>query len=702
MMKSFLFFFFLCFTFLGSCQKKTSIPAEQKYTNALIKESSPYLLQHAHNPVAWQAWDTTPLTQAKKENKLMIVSIGYAACHWCHVMEHESFEDPKVAEVMNTNFIPIKVDREERPDVDEVYMTAIQLMTGSGGWPLNVITLPDGRPIWGGTYFPKGDWVEALQQIATLYQKDPERLIAYADKLEQGIKTTSLIKTNPEAINYTPKFVAQAVDIWSTHFDHKKGGTQHVPKFMMPANYNFLLRYAHQTKDDQLMQYVLQTLDQISFGGVYDHLGGGFSRYSTDNKWHIPHFEKMLYDNAQLVSLYAKAYQITKKPWYKEVVYQTLDFVAKDLTTSEGAFYSSLDADSMTADEKLEEGAFYVWTKKELKKILQDEYELFSLYYNVNGYGFWEHDRYVLIRKQKDLDFRKAHALTIPQLQHKKQHWQHVLLIARAKRATPRLDDKTLTSWNALMAKGYIDAYKAFGEDRFLQAALRNATFIKNHQLKEGTLFHNYKNGKSTINGYLEDYATVIDAYIELYQVTLDLDWLQLANTLTQYTITHFYNPSQQLFYFTSSLDAPLVTRTIAYRDNVIPASNSIMAKNMFLLYHYTANTAYLEMSQQMLHTIQPKIASYPSGYGNWLDLMLNFSHDFYEVAILGSTAHSKVKEFNSYYIPNVLLAGSNTPSNEPLLDERFVSNETLYYVCVNNSCKYPQKKIKKVLDILK
>lgn len=686
-----------------TCTSQNKPPMEQHaYTNDLIHETSPYLLQHAHNPINWKPWGEEALQEAKKENKLIIVSIGYAACHWCHVMEHESFEDPKIAEIMNANYVNIKVDREERPDIDQVYMSAVQLMTGSGGWPLNMVVLPDGRPVWGGTYFPKGNWVDALKQIVNLYEKQPDKLIEYAEKLEQGIKAIDLIEVNTSAINFDKEFIAASVKEWSSHFDHQKGGTKRVPKFMMPNNYHFLLRYAYQTKDETLLKFVKNTLTKMSYGGVYDHVGGGFARYSTDGKWHVPHFEKMLYDNAQLVSLYSDAFLVTKDSWFKDVVYETLDFVARELTNKEGAFYSSLDADSNTLDGELEEGAFYVWTKEELKKIVPDhDYPLFTDYYNINSYGFWEKGNYVLIRKDAHQKFCSDHNIDSEVLIKKIAQWKQILLHEREKRSRPRLDDKTLTSWNALMLKGYLDAYRVFGEKRFLDAAIKNANFIKTTQLKKDTsLFHNYKNGKSTINGYLEDYALVIEAFIALYQNTFDPEWLKISEQLTQYTLQHFFDENKNIFYFTSDLDPKLITRTIEYSDNVIPASNSIMAKNLFLLSHYFDRSNYKEISEQMLHNIKPQIKSYASGYSNWLDVMLNFSFDFYELVIIGKEAKIKLKEVDQTYIPNKLIAGGISDSDSALLKNRFVKDKTLFYLCVNNSCKYPVEEFKDVLPL--
>lgn len=688
---------------LLNCNSQSSKEMTHKYTNNLINETSPYLLQHAHNPVNWNAWNKKTLSEAVKENKLMLISVGYSACHWCHVMEHESFEDSLVAQVMNSNFINIKVDREERPDVDQVYMSAVQLMTGSGGWPMNVIALPDGRPVWGGTYFKKEQWISALTQISTLYKEDPKKLYEYADKLEHGIKSMDVVHLNTDEPVFKKAFIDDAVKIWSKQFDNTDGGLSRAPKFMMPNNYHFLLRYAYQTNNQNLADFVNLTLKKMAYGGVYDQIGGGFSRYSVDTKWHVPHFEKMLYDNGQLVSLYADAYLISKNELYKDIVTQTLQYIKREMTTENGAFYSSLDADSNSPEGKLEEGAFYVWQKDELKKILKNDYDIFSDYYNINNYGHWEHDNYVLIRKEDDAVILKKYDLTEESLAKKKKSWEDILLSIRDNRPKPRLDDKTLTSWNAIMLKGYVDAYRVFENKDYLDAAIKNASFIINYQLREdGGLNHNFKNGKSTINGYLEDYATTIDAFMALYENTLDEKWLITARNLANYTFDHFYDDRSKMFFFTSNNDQSLVSRSIEYRDNVIPASNSIMAKNLFKLSHYFDNEHFRKTAVTMLNNVKPEIQDYASGYSNWLDLMLNYTQPYYEVVIVGTNAKQKIAALNQTYIPNKLIAGSTSENALPLLENRFNPTETLIYVCVNSACKLPVTKIDDAIKLLK
>ncbi len=470
----------------------------------------------------------------------------------------------------------------------------------------------------------------------------------------------------------------------------------------MPNNYEFLLRQAVEKKDTELLNFVTLTLDKMAYGGLYDQIGGGFARYSTDEKWHVPHFEKMLYDNAQLVSLYSNAYLVNPKPLYKEVVEETLDFIAREMTNEEGGFYSSLDADSKDENGKLEEGAFYVFTSEELQKLLKDDFEIFKEYYNVNSYGKWENNHYVLIRKKTDEEIEKEFRISSETLREKKESWKNTLLAYRNKRPKPRLDDKTLTSWNAMMLKGYVDAYKTFSKKEYLDAALKNAVFISEKQLqKNGALFHNYKNGKSSINGFLEDYAFTIEAFIDLYQVTLDEKWLNLSKKMADYAKSNFFDAEKHMFYFTSKEDAAILTRNFEYRDNVIPASNSVMAKNLFVLSKYFEETGFDEIAHQMLKNVSEEIEQYPSGFSNWLDLLSNFQNDFYEVVIVGKDVSEKVKEFNKHYLPNIIIAGSKVENSGPLFENRYVPDATLIYVCVNNACKLPVEDTKIAIESL-
>ncbi|WP_460189634.1 thioredoxin domain-containing protein [Urechidicola sp. KH5] len=688
---------------LSSCSKTNQDMGNHKYTNDLINETSPYLLQHAHNPVDWKPWNKETLELAKKENKLIIISVGYAACHWCHVMEEESFENDSVAKIMNENFINIKVDREERPDIDQVYMNAVQLMTGSGGWPLNCITLPDGRPIWGGTYFPTDKWVSALSQLSDLYKNDPDKAIEYAEKLTEGVQKSELITLNTNEAIFETDSIHNAVVKWEQYMDTYMGGTQGAPKFPMPTNAHFLLRYGVQGANEDALNFANFTLTKMAYGGIYDQVGGGFSRYSVDAKWHVPHFEKMLYDNAQLVSLYSDAYLVTKDPLYKEIVEETLAFVERELTNNEGAFYSSLDADSTTPEGELEEGAFYIWTESKLQTLLPTEYNLLSDYYNINEYGHWEHHNYVLIRTKSDEEFASKHNLTVDEVKAKVATWKKVLFQAREERDRPRLDNKTLTSWNGLMLKGYIDAYRVFENEAYLETALTNARFLVANQLREdGGLNHSYKDGKSSINGYLEDYAAVIDAFISMYEVTLDEQWLKTAKQLADYSFDHFFDDQSGMFFFTSDEDDSLIARKMEVTDNVIPASNSIMARNLAKLSHYFNSKHYLKTSKQMLINVQNDILKFPTSHSNWLQLMADYSSHYYEIAIAGKDAQTKLKEVNKSYIPNKLIAGSVGESSIPLMQGRYNEADTFVYICVDGACRLPEKEVNKALQQVK
>ncbi len=666
--------------------------------NKLHLQSSPYLLQHANNPINWNAWNTKTLSLAKEKNKLIVVSVGYSACHWCHVMEHESFEDLEVAKIMNQHFVSIKVDREERPDIDAVYMKAIQIMNNQGGWPMNVVCLPDGRPIWGGTYFRKNDWINSLEQLQELFRENPEKMMDYADKLHAGIKSIGIVQnTNPE--NEIPQdILSPLIEKWKRSFDQEFGGMARAPKFMMPNNYEFLLRYAYQKKDAELLEFVNLTLTKMAFGGLFDTVDGGFSRYSVDMKWHVPHFEKMLYDNAQLIVLYANAYKLINDNLYKIVIEKTLNFVEKEWLTDFGGFYSALDADSANNENHLEEGAFYVWTKLELKHLLNNDFDLFAQVFNINEFGFWENGNYVLIQN-KDLEtIAFENKITFAELENKKSEWEHLLYSKREKRAKPRLDDKCLTSWNALMLTGFASAFKALGTEKYLKIALKNANFINdNLWSKDGSLFHSFKNDKATINGYLEDYCFVIEAFINLYEVTLDENWLIKSKQLMDYCFDYFYDIDSSFFRFTSTLDEQLIATHFEIEDNVISASNSVMAHNLFKLSIYFENQYYETICMKMLHHVIPTI-DYPSAYANWLNVFMNFDKINKELAIVGENAVADAKKFHKNYVPNVVLAGADKNSDLPFLRNRFMENKDLYYLCENKTCGLPFNNFNEVL----
>ncbi|MFN2380643.1 MAG: thioredoxin domain-containing protein [Bacteroidales bacterium] len=664
------------------------------YTNALISESSPYLLEHAHNPVNWYPWGEEALEKAKKENKLIIISIGYSSCHWCHVMMHENFEDTTVARVMNENYIAIKVDREERPDIDQVYMHAVQLLTGSGGWPLNVIALPDGRPIYGGTYFSKENWLKVLNLVSEYANKNPDKTEEQAEALTNGVKSVELINITKENIPFNADDLKTIYNNWKGRFDHINGGYAGAPKFPLPVGYQFLLHYNYLTGDQTALNAVTTTLDKMADGGIYDQIGGGFARYSTDAYWRVPHFEKMLYDNAQLVSLYSTAYQITKDSRYKNIVYGTLDFVERELTSKEGGFYSSLDADS-----EGEEGKFYVWTKEEIRRIPGNDAGIISDYFSITDKGNWEKGKNILYKSISDKKIAEKYKITETELAEKISSAEELMFKERSKRVYPATDDKILTGWNALMLKGYIDAYRVFNEQKFLDAALKNAEFIL-HRLKttDGKLFRNYKNGKASVNAFLDDYALTIDAFISLYQITFDEKWLDKAQSLTDYTLKHFYDSESGMFYYTSDLDPALIARKMEIIDNVIPSANSVIAKDLFILGSYFSIDEYINKSGKMINNVRKDALRGGANYANWDILMTWFVKQPYEVAIAGENYPALLKEFNNYYLPDAFFYGGKDEKSLSLTENKLIPGQTTIYVCQNKTCKLPVTEVGKAL----
>ena len=669
-----------------------------KYTNHLISEKSPYLLQHARNPVNWYAWGDEVFEIAKQENKLVLISIGYSACHWCHVMEHQCFEDEQVAELMNNHFINIKVDREERPDVDHVYMTAVQLMTQHGGWPLNCFVLPDGRPIYGGTYFPKEQWMQLLKNLSALYQNDKTKVEDYARQLTEGIKQTDEFVKNPsgETKNITKEIIDTYTINFQKRFDKTNGGSIGAPKFMMPNNYLLLLRYGHLTHNEDVLNHVHFTLQKMADGGIYDHLGGGFARYSTDAQWKVPHFEKMLYDNAQLISLYSEAFQQNKNPLYKQVVYETIAFVERELMSGDNGFYSALDADS-----EGEEGLYYIWTKHELETLLKKDFNLFADYYSVNETGYWEHDNYILLRSISEAEICLKHGIANEELYKVISICKEKLLKERNKRVRPGLDDKIIASWNGLMCAALCDAYTAFKEDAFLTLAINNANFIKENLLNdEGCLMRCYKD-KAYIAAFLDDYAFVTDAFIKLFSATGNEEWLTLSEKLVKHTMDNFFDEEKNVFYFSDKNTDTLIARKVEMHDNVIPASNSQMARNLWILAKITGNETYEKVSTKMLNHVAKDMEAYPSGHSNWTVLAMQQAFPFYEVCVVGKAVDEFMAEFKEHYNPNAIFVYSKNASDVALLKERYKADETLIYVCKNQTCSAPVKTIKEALNLL-
>ncbi|QHT67174.1 thioredoxin domain-containing protein [Rhodocytophaga rosea] len=680
----------------------------QKEPNKLANETSPYLLQHAYNPVQWYPWGEEALQKAKTEDKPIIVSIGYSACHWCHVMERESFENEQIAKIMNEHFVAIKVDREERPDVDAIYMDAIQAMGIQGGWPLNVFLTPEAKPFYGSTYFPPRNWAQMLLNVAEAYKTNKGQLLESAEQFTEhlGFSDIQKYQLSGGETTYSVEELSSIFSKLAAKFDRSQGGMNKAPKFPMPSIYLFLLRYFKITKDEQALAQVKLTLDKMALGGIYDQIGGGFARYSVDAEWFAPHFEKMLYDNGQLISLYSEAYTCTQHELYKDVVYQTIDFAARELRSEEGGFYSALDADS-----EGEEGKFYVWTyadwqealnKIELSKI---DKKLFETYYHIEPEGNWEHGNNILFRTDETAF---AQANNIDPVQFKKAHHQlktHMLQ-ERAKRIHPGLDDKILCSWNGLMLKGLVEAYQAFGEPLFLELALQNARFVLEKMRKGNQLYHSYKNGKATITGYLEDYAFVIEGLLALYQATFTEEWLTEARNLTKYVIDNFYDAEEQMFFFTDANAEKLIARKKELFDNVIPSSNSAMAKNLYLLGLLLDKPAWLEISEQMLARAKKIIVSDPQYLSNWAVLLAHRTQPTAEVAIVGPKVEDFRREISTFYFPNKVLTGTTEGSDLPLLEGReAIGSKTTIYVCYNRTCQLPvfsiQEAVKQLQEVL-
>ena len=692
-----IFSIILCLTFFIACTaQQHGSDGEHAHTNALINESSPYLLQHAHNPVNWRPWNDEAFEQAKKGNKLVIISVGYAACHWCHVMEHESFEDSAVAALMNTHFVTIKVDREERPDVDDVYMNACQLMSQRGcGWPLNAIALPDGRPIFAGTYFPKAQWLDILTKVKDFYTEQPEKALEIAGQVTEGIRGEQIVR-NTDEVAFEQVDLEAAFQKAKGQIDMNKGGRRGAPKFPMPANYLFLQDYYHVTQDKTAAKALQVTLDQMAMGGIYDHLGGGFARYSTDAEWHAPHFEKMLYDNSQLVSLYSHAYQLTQNPHYRQVVYETLAFIDREMTAKDKGFYSSLDADS-----EGEEGKFYVWEMEELKELLGADLDLFAAYYDLKPGGNWEHKN--ILHQQLPLaDFAKKHDMTEAAVSELLATSKAKLMARRDTRIRPGLDDKVITAWNGLMLKGYVDAYRAFGEQRFLDAALSNAEFIYSQCRHDGNrLTRIYKDGKATINGFLDDYAFTARAFIALYQATFDEQWLRRADELVKYAHAHFYDPSSGMFFYTSDEDDPLIARKMETTDKAVPASNSMMARVLFELGIYLYQDDYLKTSQQMLANMRDNVMQNSLFFANWASLMVQMAEEPYEIAIVGDNYQAIRQELDQHFLPNVFVLGGKEEGTLELLQYKLIPGQTTIYVCRNKVCKLPVTTVEEAMKLM-
>ncbi len=651
-------------------------------SNSLIHETSPYLLQHAHNPVDWCAWNEASLAKARQEDKPIIVSIGYSTCHWCHVMERESFENEAIAQVMNDHFVCIKVDREERPDVDQVYMDALHAMGVQGGWPLNVFLTPDQKPFYGGTYFPAQGWKGLLLNIAEVFQTKRKALVDSAEKFAEALNRNPLAGYEKKH-DFSSESLSLVNQNLAKGFDRQYGGMGAAPKFPMPAIWKYVVQFLGHSGQDSLGRQLQLTLDKIALGGIYDQVGGGFARYATDAEWFAPHFEKMLYDNGQLVSVYAAAYKLQQNTLYREVIEQTVDWLEREMLNSKGGFYAALDADS-----EGQEGKFYVWTEEELEECLGDEAALAKSYYQVQPSGNWEHNWNILHRASTDEVFAEKESLAVEDLKRRIATINKQLLVMREKRVRPGLDDKVLTAWNALMTKGLLDAYQVMGSERFLSLALQNITYIEEYLTQDGRLRHTA--GKD-IPAFLDDYGLVIDMLIEAYQVTFDEGYLQQARGYMDYCLNAFYDQKNGYFFYTSRDAERLIADKKEIHDNVIPASNSIMAINLIKLGIFFQHEPYTRMATDMVAGVLTLVEREPRYMANWavaLDLLV---HQPFEVVIVGEKADVLRRDFVVKAKGNYLIMGTHDNSDLPLLTGRKpIGGETTLYVCRHKTCQLP------------
>jgi uncharacterized protein YyaL (SSP411 family) len=666
----------------------------ERHANRLANESSPYLLQHAHNPVDWFPWGEEALRKARTEDRLMLVSIGYSSCHWCHVMERECFEDPDTAAVMNAHFVCIKVDREERPDIDQVYMNAVQLMGGQGGWPLNCFTLPDGRPLYGGTYFPKEQWLSVLQQLADTWANEPAKATAYAERVHARLRQTELIHVEEPARPFSRADAEALTDAFARHFDEHWGGADRVPKFPMPNNLAYLLRHALTTGNKQVAQHVRTTLDRMAQGGIFDQAGGGFARYSTDQRWKVPHFEKMLYDNAQLISLYSLASRAFRDEAYRDVAERTIAWAQREMLAADGSWHSALDADS-----EGEEGRFYTWTREEIDTALGADAEFAAHYYQVDGEGLWEHGRSILFRDTDDRTYAERNGLDPEELRRRRDRVNAALLREREERVRPACDDKAVTSWNALMVSALCDAHEATGNMAHLELARRTMRLLLTAcRRPDGGLWHILKNGKAHVNGYLEDLSFTAEALIALYQVTFDESWLTEARQLAEYAIENFLDEGTGLFRFTSKLDTPLIARTMELHDNVVPASNSSMAKALFTLGQFFEDERLLRLSQGQLVHVAQGMTHHPGGHSNWGLLLLDLVHPNPQIAITGPQALAFRQAFFPHYTPGARFIGGTRTGTLPLLEGKWKPTGTWIHVCEGRTCRRPVQTVEEAL----
>ena len=669
--------------------------------NSLINETSPYLLQHSKNPVQWYSWNETTLKKAIDENKPIFLSIGYSSCHWCHVMAHESFENEEIAKIMNENFINIKVDREERPDVDDIYQKVCQISTGQGGWPLSVFLTPDQKPFYVGTYFPVLDsygrpgFGSLLRQLAQSWKEKPQDIYKAAENFLSNLKKTESVKI-PSKIE---KLILDEAALNLLQLgDAINGGFGSAPKFPNAANLSFLFRYSKFSKISKFNEFALKTLTKMAKGGIFDQLGGGFHRYSTDARWLVPHFEKMLYDNALIPVVYAEAYQLSKNPFYLEVVKKTLNYVLRDMTSSEGGFYSAQDADSEGV-----EGKFYVWSKSEILKILGEYSEIFCLYYDVTDGGNFE-GKTILCNNINLSAVAFKFGKTEDQIKEILNSGLKKLLVHRSNRVKPGLDDKVLTSWNALMISAFAKGYRVSNEKSYIDAAENCVSFIQEKLIQKGILLRTYKNGTAKIPGYLEDYAFFINAILDVFEINPEFKYIDLAQTLGNYLIDHFWDQNDNSFYMTADTHENLIIRPKSNYDLSMPSGNSVAAIALLRLYHLTQEKKFLDISKKIMESQATLAAENPFGFGQLLNAIYMYIQKPLEITVLNSKNSEIYKSLTSRFLPeSILVTITNKNQIENLSKfpffkgKEFHEEKTTVFVCKDFTCSLPLESISEI-----
>ncbi|WP_026909334.1 thioredoxin domain-containing protein [Paucisalibacillus globulus] len=676
--------------------------------NKLITEKSPYLLQHANNPVNWFPWGEDAFEKAKQEDKPIFLSIGYSTCHWCHVMAHESFEDEEVAKILNDHYISIKVDREERPDIDSIYMKVCQMMAGHGGWPLTIFMTPDKVPFYAGTYFPKESkygrpgLMEALEQLHNKYTTDPEHISEVTESVQHALDNTTREKSKNRLSKDTTDKAFQQL---GRGFDFTYGGFWEAPKFPQPQNLMFLLRYYHFTGKTAALKMVESSLQHMAAGGIWDHIGYGFARYSTDEKWLVPHFEKMLYDNALLLMVYTECYQITKKPVYKQIAEQIIEFVKREMTSDDGAFYSAIDADSEGV-----EGKYYVWEDEEIYEILgEDLGEIYTTAYGITPYGNFEGKNIPNLIKASLESVAEEFDLTRNELRELLEGARQKLLVEREKRIYPHVDDKILTSWNAMMIAGLAKASKVFHSKDYLAMAEKAVQFIDSKLIMNNRLMARYRDGETKYKAYLDDYVFLIWAYMELYQTTFNLDYLERAKHFTNEMIDLFWDVDHGGFFFSGKDNEKLISNDKEIYDGATPSGNSVAAVVLVQMGHLTGETEYLDRAEEMYYTFYEDINIQPSAGAFFIQSLLLTENPTKELVILYEEDQSWDKVRNMLqesFTPDIALLVAKNPEQFKKVvpfaaDYKKQDNKSTIYVCENFACKQPTTDIETALTTI-